>query len=271
MVVAILLGLATACAAFPARAATADVAAAAGHGAERPRLELGANAAGLLGGAALVLWGAAELERASDDVTRCRWCDPPGFDRWTRAELAWHDARAASTASDILLFAVPIGSVAAVAWLAAREGDRREIAEDVFLVAAAVALTDALTRGVQHATGRLRPQAWDAGGSSADRDLRSFFSGHASRVFAAAAAAAQVSRLRARRGWRWVAAAGLTAAAATAWLRVAGDQHWTTDVLAGAAAGAAVGWSVPIAVLRPVTRGTGAALVPAPGGLALVF
>lgn len=131
------------------------------------------------------------------------WCDPPGFDRWARRQLRWRDPGAADDASDVLLVGATVGSAAAVAWLAASEGDRRDVLEDVFLVAAAVAVTDALTRGVQHASGRLRPQGWDAGAPRVDRERRAFFSGHSSRAFAAAAAT-QVSRLRGRRASGWV-------------------------------------------------------------------
>ncbi|MGC4000179.1 MAG: hypothetical protein QM767_23180 [Anaeromyxobacter sp.] len=44
--------------------------------------------------------------------------------------------------------------------------------------------------------------------------------------------------------------------------------HWMTDVLAGAAAGTAVGVSVPLLQSRLVK---GVTLVPAPGGIALLF
>jgi membrane-associated phospholipid phosphatase len=236
-----------------------------------PQLEVGVKRAALVTGAALALWGAAEIERGIDDVARCRWCDPPGFDRWSRRQLRWDDTGAADDASDVLMVGVSLGSAAAVAWLAASEGDSREVVEDVFLVVAAVAVTEALTRGVQHGAGRLRPQAWDVGEPRGDRDLRAFFSGHTSRAFAAATAAAQVSRLRGRPGWVWVAAVGFTAAAATGWLRVAADQHWATDVLAAAAVGTAIGWAIPSASLRPVTRSGGVAVLPAPGGFAIVF
>jgi membrane-associated phospholipid phosphatase len=235
------------------------------------RLEVGGERAALVTGAALMLWGAAEVERATDDVLRCRWCDPGGFDRWSRRQLRWGNPGAASDASDVLMLGVSLGSATAVGWLAAREGGRREVVEDVFLVAAAVALNDAVTRGVQHSVGRIRPQPWDAGTPRTDRDLRAFFSGHTSRAFAAAAAATQVARLRGRSGWGWVAAVGFTAAAATGYLRVAGDDHWATDVLVGAAVGTAIGWAIPSASLRPVTRAGGVAVVPAPGGLAIVF
>jgi membrane-associated phospholipid phosphatase len=236
-----------------------------------PRLEVSARRAALVTGTALVLWGATAVQRATDDLDRCRWCDAGPFDEWARSTLRWDDPGAAGNASDVGLYGVTFGSAAAVALLAAREGDRREVIEDVFLVLAAVALADGLTRGVQHAVGRVRPFASDSEPPHRDRELRSFFSGHASRSFAAAAAATQVTRLRGRRGSAWVAVVAFTAAAATGWLRVAADQHWATDVLAGAAAGAAVGWAVPTLALRPAAGGPSARVLPAPGGIAIVF
>jgi membrane-associated phospholipid phosphatase len=252
-------------------AAVGDVDLAARPEADRPRLEVRQRTAAAIGGTVLVLWAAAAVESSADTVTRCRWCDPPGVDRWGRRELRWRDADGANDAADVLLLAVPLASAAAVGWLAARNGSRREAVEDVLLVAASVALTDPLTRGVQHGAGRLRPEAWAEGRTPGDRDLRSFFSGHTSRVFAAAAAATRIAHVRGRGGWGWIAAAGLTLATATGWLRVAGDQHWVTDVLAGAALGTSVGWAVPTTVLRPLRRGTSVAVLPEPGGLAIVF
>jgi hypothetical protein len=227
--------------------------------------------AAIVAGTAVALWGGAALLRATDEVTECRWCEPGRFDRWARDELRWSDPDAGAHASDVALSLAIAGSAATVAWQAWREAERREVIEDVFLVVASVAVTGGLTQVVQQATGRIRPYAWAAGGPTRERDLRAFFSGHTSQAFAAVAAATQVSRLRGRRGWPWVAAAGFTVAAATGWLRVAGDQHWATDVLAGAAAGTAVGWAVPAFSLRPAARETGAMVLPAPGGIAIVF
>lgn len=239
---------------------------------DRPRLRLGLRSASAIAGGALALWAASAAETGTDHVASCRWCEPGRFDLRVRDQLRWRDGDAAGDASDVLLLAVPLGAAAAVAWLGARDGGSREAIEDVLIVAAALAVTDPITTGVKHRSGRLRPGPWAAGGSRTDGDLHSFVSGHTSRVFAAAAAASQVLRLRRRRGWRWVAAAGFTAAAATGWLRMAADQHWATDVLAGAALGTAMGWAVPSLALRAVEdRSPGARLVPAPGGLALVF
>ncbi|HWU88399.1 MAG TPA: phosphatase PAP2 family protein, partial [Kofleriaceae bacterium] len=73
-----------------------------------------------------------------------------------------------------------------------------------------------------------------------------------------------------RRGYRTepvIWCAGLSIAATTAYLRMAADRHYFTDVIAGSAAGA-LG-----AVLIPRLTGSlpaGAAVVPQPNGVALV-
>jgi membrane-associated phospholipid phosphatase len=242
----------------------------------RPKLELDLFAAVAIAGGALATSGIARSSAAAD-LTACRWCEPGRFDVRARQALRWDDTAAAANASDTLRLAVPLGSAAAVAWLALREGDRRELFEDVLAIAGAVALAAPFTGLAKHEAGRLRPGAWAAGSAGGEGDLHAFYSSHTSQVFAAAGAAAQVARLRGRAGWRWVAAAAFAASAATAWLRVAADQHWATDVLTGAAAGTAIGLAVPSLVLRRRRAAAGAprpwiaAITPAPGGLLLAF
>ncbi len=240
--------------------------------ADPPGPRIGTAAATAIATGAFALWAASEIEQARDHVTGCRWCEPGRFDRWARDGLRWSATGSAGKASDLLLLGVPLGSAAAIAWLDASDGaPPRAVVEDVFVIAAAIAVTDPLTTGVKHATARLRPEAWAAGGPRVNGDLHSFFSGHTSRVFAASAAAAQVARLRGRSGWKWVAAIGFGAAAATGWLRIAADQHWATDVLAGAAVGTAAGFGVATVGLRPEARPPRVTIVPAPGGLAVLF
>jgi membrane-associated phospholipid phosphatase len=235
-----------------------------------PKLEVDRRRAALVAGTALALWGVAAVQGATrDELEDCRWCDAGDLDRWAREELRWSDVGEAGTLSDVGFFAVTAGAAAAVGWQAYRAAGRREALEDVLLVVASVLVADGLTQVVQQGVGRLRPYASDSPGPYTGRELRSFFSGHASRTFAAAAAATQISRLRGRRGTAWVAAFTFAGAAATAWLRVAADQHWATDVLAGAGMGSLVGWGVPTFALRP--SGRGAQVLPAPGGIAVVF
>jgi membrane-associated phospholipid phosphatase len=247
----------------------------AGRGpAGRPRLEVSRAGAAVLAGGILAAWTVGLAAEASGPPEGCRWCAPGALDRGARDALRWRHPAAAGEASDALRVAVPLGSAAAVAWLAARDGGAREALEDALAVGAALAIAAPLTTAAKHGTARLRPGAWAAGGPRGEGDLHSFFSSHASQAFAAATAATQVARLRGRPGWRWLGAAALGAPAGTAWLRIAADQHWASDVLAGAGAGALVGLAVPPLVLRRRPDGRGsplASLGPAPGGLAVAF
>jgi membrane-associated phospholipid phosphatase len=63
----------------------------------------------------------------------------------------------------------------------------------------------------------------------------------------------------------------MTLASAVGYLRVAGDQHWATDVLAGAAVGGLVGWAVPWVFHRVRRPGARVTVLPAPGGFAVVY
>ena len=215
-----------------------------------PTLRLDLPTFALTTGGALAATGLLSLHALQP--TACRWCEPPALDRGVRRALRWPDTSSASGASDVLQVGVPAGAGLAVALLAWRDGRPREAGEDLAVVTEAVVLASLATTAAKVATARLRPDAWAAGEPSPGRgSLGAFWSGHTSSTFAAAAAAAQVARLRGRRGWKWLAATALAGAAATGYLRVAGDRHWASDVLAGAAAGTAIGLVLPGLVLRP--------------------
>jgi membrane-associated phospholipid phosphatase len=111
-----------------------------------------------------------------------------------------------------------------------------------------MAVTGVFTQLVKLTVARQRPFA-SGTPPSADpgADARvSFWSSHASVAFAAAAAGGTVARLRGYSGWPWVYGVGFAAAAATSYFRVAADQHWLSDVVAGAVVGTAVGIALPL-------------------------
>jgi membrane-associated phospholipid phosphatase len=95
-----------------------------------------------------------------------------------------------------------------------------------------------VTFGLKAAFGRFRPR------ESPDDPFHfepfsghaSFPSGHTTLAFAAAVA------LDRETGSRWVPWVGYPAAAMVAWSRVHDLEHWTSDVVAGAAIGGLVGW-----------------------------
>ena len=222
-----------------------------------------ARTAGITAGA-LVLWGGSELAMGSLAPASCRWCEPPGIDRSVRDALRWSNPGAASTASDLLVLALPLALSGAD--LALAGGDARRAAEDILVAAEAAALAGLATQLVKFTVGRRRPDAPLTGLRSGPDDDLSFPSNHASVAFAVAGAFGTVARLRGYPGWPIVYATGFTAAAAVGWLRMAGDKHWLTDVAAGAALGAACGVLVPLLLHRraesPAPGATRLSLVP---------
>jgi membrane-associated phospholipid phosphatase len=137
---------------------------------------------------------------------------------------------------------------------------------------------------VKLAVGRQRPFVrygnWEPGSREGDPDDNlSFYSGHSALAFSIAAASGTVSTLRGYHSAPWVWAVGMTLASGVGYLRMAGDKHWLTDVLVGAAVGGGVGAAVPLLLHgreeRPPQGGgaspAGARVVPLPMGLLVVW
>jgi membrane-associated phospholipid phosphatase len=146
------------------------------------------------------------------------------------------------------------------AFVAARGGFSDGFGDEMLLVLESSALTMALTQGTKYLFRRERPWAHAGevpeGEHMGSRDsVLSFVSGHSSLAFTLAVSTGSLASLRGDDGKEWVWATGLTFAAATAYLRVAADRHYLTDVLAGAAIGAAVGWAVPRLIDRRESDG----------------
>ena len=141
--------------------------------------------------------------------------------------------------------------------------DSQERGRDALVLLETLTLTLGATNTVKHLIHRPRPYTAHCAAAQ-DEDLdqhdawMSFFSGHTSGAVAAAVAAGTLADLHRypNRGWVW--ASGLTLAASTGALRVRADQHWLTDVLAGAATGALAGVLIP-RLHRPQAPATGAA------------
>jgi hypothetical protein len=203
-------------------------------------------------GLAIVLSEAFKGELAPD---HCRWCDGDDLnpvDRGVRHALVWDDVKTARSLSNATGYAgAPLagfGLLALAAWHDDRTG---HIVDDELIVAEAMAGTMVLNQAVKLLAGRERPFVRalpdDQKGQTADPhdNNLSFFSGHTSFTFSIAVASGTVASLRGYRGAPWIWASGLTIAATTGYLRIAGDKHYFTDVLTGAAVGSFVGFAVP--------------------------
>ena len=225
--------------------------------------------------AAATAWLVSDVLKSHLAPLACRWCESNALDAAVRDHLRWTDhGGAAVTLSNAGAFALaPLVGAGLLALSAAEQGGARQVGVDLLVTAEAVALAGDLGQLVKYTVGRQRPYARagvpnpDTGQGADDANL-SFFSAHTSITFSIAAAAGTVARLR---GYRWapvIYTAGAAIGAATAYLRIAADQHYLTDVVIGAVVGSAVGVAVPYGFHRPQDQRAGASFVVAPMAIA---
>mgnify|MGYP006268481187 CR=1 FL=1 len=262
-----------------ARALAAAAALAGGQaGAVEPPLPLRYDLAADLAVTAAALASAAALAALKPELTplQCRICAPDPLDAAVRGALVWRDPQAAGTWSSALAnIAIPAGMLGYGFVSATLGGDPGAGAVDTLLVAEAVSLATVVELGVKYGADRLRPYAWYGRTASPpgayDRNL-SFYSGHTSLAFATATSAGTIFMMRGYPGAPLALAVGLAAAAGVGYLRMAADQHYLTDVLAGGAVGGLVGFAVPWIFHRPHAGAPGPGdLLPAPGGIAILW
>lgn len=226
-------------------------------------------------------WVTTEVMKSTLAPAACRWCDPPGLDARVKASLRWDNPPNASRLSDLTAFALSpaaaLGLSGAVVYMSG--GTLGEWAEDALLIGQAGIVAASMTQLFKFAAGRERPFVFDLDGSEkgttknpADNNL-SFFSGHTSFPFALAVSSGTIASLKRYRAAPFIWATGLSLAAASGYLRIAGDKHYFTDVVTGAVVGAAAGFLVPW-LHRPMTgesaQVSGVTATPLPGGGALV-
>ena len=239
-------------------------------------------------------WLGTEAFKSEVAPDRCNWCEPNSTDWAVRNALKWENTKGAQRASDVLLFGVaPAAARATTLTLAGADGRMEEVPWDALLILESAGVAAALNQSVKLVIGRERPFAYalpDAEKGLVDEPYDnnlSFYSGHATVTFALAASTATVARMRGRKGAAWAWAVGMPIAATTAYLRLAGDKHYLSDVTVGAVAGTAIGVLVPAVHDwmafrtagaqssrrggRPSAVTTSAGFVPLPGGGAGTF
>jgi membrane-associated phospholipid phosphatase len=202
---------------------------------------------------------------ASVRTAECRICVPDRVDADARRALLWRDPAAAQRDSDVLANgAIPLLALGDA--FRSRRG-LGDVGRDALVVAEAASLSDLATEIAKDAFARRRPGLPSTGPASSAGN-HSLWSGHTSFAFSVAVAQAMQDSMRGDEAAPWVWAVGLTLAGTVGYLRVAGDAHWLTDVLAGAAAGSAFGVVVPLAERRLVG---GVTVAVAPGGFVVRF
>ena len=203
-------------------------------------------------GAAIALWVGSEALKSHLAPSTCRWCDPPGFDSSVRDGLKWNDTEAANVISYVIPLGVePLAMFGLHAYAARDHGTPDAAWVDVLLISEATAVAMAMNQAVKFVVGRERPFVHalpdDQKGQTAhpsDNNV-SFYSGHSTFAFAMAASAGTIASMRRYRLAPSIWATGMALAAATAYLRIAADRHYASDVTVGAILGSATGIAVP--------------------------
>lgn len=198
----------------------------------------------------------------------CRWCDPTSIDVRVRETFLWKDVESAKLASHLTgylaapLFAL---SMSAVAGLSRPDAGWARLIDDTIPILETVAISQALSQIVKWSFGRQRPFVHFRGTPPDQDDNLSFWSGHSALAFGVTTSAAMLARWRGSKTEPLIWGVGLTLSTATGYLRIAGDKHYFTDVVTGAAIGVISGLTIP----RLMRRHGGIAIVPAGRGLAI--
>jgi membrane-associated phospholipid phosphatase len=213
-------------------------------------------------GAAIVGWVGSELLKGQLAPSTCRWCDPPGFDSSVRDALRWNDTERVN----VISYVVPLGVEPLVVFgldaLAAHDAKAppRAAWVDGLLISEATAIAMAMNQAVKFVVGRERPfvHALDEADKPntahpSDNNV-SFYSGHSTFAFAMAVSGGTVASMRGYRLAPWIWGAGLTIAAVSAYLRIAAERHYFSDVMTGSIIGSLTGFAVPYLFHNPARR-----------------
>jgi len=199
---------------------------------------------------------------AAPGKTRPTWLGENDFDGGARRSFAGRTSatrKVASTASDVLYISLTLYPAAVESLvLAGIVHHSSDVAFQLFMMYGEAALTSGLVSVAGQGLGyRGRPLVLgcrdDAGYDAicgTKQESRSFIAGHVSMAFNSAMLTcvnqAHLPLYGSRMGGITACATMVTAATATAVLRLVGDKHWATDVLAGAGVGITTGLLYPL-------------------------
>ncbi|MGE5183459.1 MAG: phosphatase PAP2 family protein [Acidobacteriota bacterium] len=187
----------------------------------------------------------------------CRWCVPDSLDASVRNDVVWQHPSTAVLLSNIEGYAVApafaIGMTLA-GTLTSHDTSTGAILDDLVPVLETAGLAQMLVQPVKFAVARARPYAYYTPPAKAGLDDNvSFFSGHSTLVFSVATSAGLIAHKRHYWTEPYIWIGGYALAASTAYLRMAGDKHYLTDVLTGSVVGVAAGLTVPLMMDRSRT------------------
>lgn len=215
-------------------------------------------------GAGVLTWG---FLKPSLPEKTCTICDPGGsvnaFDATFRDWLVRPDTGPAETVGHVVSYGVsPAMGFALTIGVAAADRRIDEAPANVVMVIEASLTAVVVKEALTYAFPRERPEVHFAEGEARQRaidkqsdPLESFPSGHVLSIMAITSSSAVIASMRGYRLAPLIWVAGSTLAVLASYLRVAGDQHYMSDNLVGAAIGTGVGAAVPLLFHRPLGRG----------------
>lgn len=189
----------------------------------------------------------------------CHWCDGArpdvnAVDGFFRDAFVRRDTIPASQTSHVLSYgAAPVVTAALLGAVEWDEGKTKNFLVDGLVVAESTLTAVAVSEVIKAFTLRERPNVHavveqdhhdaEAAKSGANH---SFPSGHTLAIMALTASAGTVAGMRGYRATPVIWVTGTVMALAAGYLRMAADQHYFTDTLAGAVIGLGVGAGVPL-------------------------
>jgi len=206
----------------------------------------------------------------------CDWCTPPSIDVTMRDNFKWHDTQLAARLADLDGYVMaPLFGLGAV-WLTSindhgKDSRMARWIDDGIPIVEALTFAQLAVQAIKFTTARQRPFVHYADPSRAHEtdDNMSFISGHSALAFAVATSAGIVAH---RRGYKMeplIWGVGMTLASTTAYLRIAADKHYFTDVLGGSAMGVLFGAAVPLLLHNGVLQRHQINVAPTGNGLAV--
>lgn len=208
----------------------------AGAGAAHASLP-GYELAGVLTGAIGI--GATEVYKKDIVPDEPRWKTPPALDASVRDGLKWSNTKTAATLSDIMLFGI-MPTAAFLSPLATNHNYGRA----ALTISEAAVATGVITQIAKFSFARARPYAYYGNDYSNPDSKLSFFSGHSSYSFALSVSSAMLLAESYPRYSTAIYSIAILLAAFPAYLRIAADKHYFTDVLTGAIIGSTIAYGV---------------------------
>lgn len=199
----------------------------------------------------------------------CRWCTPPGIDTSVRDALLWQDTDRARLFSHLTGYvAVPVLGIGLTAYVAGSADDASwaRVIDDVLPVLETVAISQVVTQVAKWSVARQRPFVHFGNPEPDQDDNMSFWSGHSALAFGVTTSAGMIAHARGSKFEPVIWGVGLPLSAAASYFRIAGDKHYFTDVVTGAAIGVVSGLTIP----RLMRRHNDVTIVPQARGAAIV-